>query len=299
MTDLAAEVEATRCQARLFALAERDHARGRVDVRGSDAERGRDGMVTNETRVLSPGGGCYAALLTPKGRIVADLHVLAREDGYWLDTSAWVVPNLLQRLERYIVADDVKLTDRTADFGRFSLEGPEATARLVRHFETADNMTDTQAALALLADGEGSEREAALLSFYDRWKNDPLVLDKWFSVQAASKREDTVHRVVALAEHPDFSLRNPNRVRSLIGVFCVGNQVRFHGIDGAGYRLLADTVIALAANPQVAARMASNFNSWKRFDLTRQSLLKAELERIVASKPLSDDVFEIVSRALD
>ena len=180
-----------------------------------------------------------------------------------------------------------------------SLEGPEATARLVRHFETADNMTDAQAALALLADGEGSEREAALLSFYDRWKNDPLVLDKWFSVQAASKREDTVHRVVALAEHPDFSLRNPNRVRSLIGVFCVGNQVRFHGIDGAGYRLLADTVIALAANPQVAARMASNFNSWKRFDLTRQSLLKAELERIVASKPLSDDVFEIVSRALD
>ncbi len=180
-----------------------------------------------------------------------------------------------------------------------SLEGPEATARLVRHFETADNMTDTQAALALLADGEGSEREAALLSFYDRWKNDPLVLDKWFSVQAASKREDTVHRVVALAEHPDFSLRNPNRVRSLIGVFCVGNQVRFHGIDGAGYRLLADTVIALAANPQVAARMASNFNSWKRFDPTRQSLLKAELERIVASKPLSDDVFEIVSRALD
>ncbi len=130
VTDLAAEVEATRCQARLFALAERDHARGLVEVRGSDAGRWLDGMVTNETIALSPGGGCYAALLTPKGRIVADLHVLAREDGYWLDTSAWAVPNLLQRLERYIVADDVKLTDRTADFGRFSLEGPEATSLL-------------------------------------------------------------------------------------------------------------------------------------------------------------------------
>ncbi len=180
-----------------------------------------------------------------------------------------------------------------------SLGGPAAPARLVHQFETADNMTDSQAALALLADGAGPEREAALRSFYDRWKRDPLVLDKWFSVQAASKREDTASRVVALADHPDFSLKNPNRARSLIAVFCAGNQVRFHGVDGTGYRFLADMVIALDSNPQVAARMASNFNSWKRFETTRRSLMKAQLDRIAAHKPLSSDVFEIVSRALD
>ena len=153
-------------------------------------------------------------------------------------------------------------------------------------------MTDSQAALVLLADGEGVEREAVLQSFYDRWKNDPLVLDKWFSVQAASKREDTAQRVVALAEHPDFSLRNPNRARSLLSVFSAGNQVRFHGADGAGYRFLADMVLALDSNPQLAARMASSFNSWKRFDSTRSSRMQAELERIAGHKPLSDDVFE-------
>jgi len=130
VTDLAAEVESARCKARLFALAGGDHARGLVAVTGADAARWLDGMVTNETLALSPGEGCYALLLTPKGRIVADLHVLAREEGYWLDTSARVVPKLLERLERYIVADDVELRDLTADFDRFSLEGPEATSLL-------------------------------------------------------------------------------------------------------------------------------------------------------------------------
>ena len=179
-----------------------------------------------------------------------------------------------------------------------ALGGP-AVARLVEQFEVADNMTDSYAALALLADSEAPEREAALETFHARWRNDPLVLDKWFSVQAASKREDTAQRVVALAEHPDFSLRNPNRARSLLSVFSAGNQVRFHGADGAGYRFLADMVLALDSNPQLAARMASSFNSWKRFDSTRSSRMQAELERIAGHKPLSDDVFEIVSRALD
>ena len=131
MTDLADEVEAARGQACLFVLSGAGaHARGVVSVTGGDAARWLDGMVTNETAALPSGGGCYAALLTPKGRIVADLHVLAREDGYWLDTSAWAVPNILERLDRYIVADDVKLTDRTGDFVRLSLEGPESTSVL-------------------------------------------------------------------------------------------------------------------------------------------------------------------------
>jgi len=177
--------------------------------------------------------------------------------------------------------------------------GGAAVGRVAEQFESADNMTDSYAALALLADSEAPEREAALETFHARWHHDPLVLDKWFSVQAASKREDTVQRVMALAEHPDFSLRNPNRARSLLSVFSAGNQVRFHTADGAGYRFLADMVLALDSNPQLAARMASGFNAWKRFDAPRRALMQAQLERIAGHKPLSDDVFEIVSRALD
>lgn len=128
--DLAAEILATRTGARLFALADAAHARGVVEVSGADAERWLDGMVTNETIGLAPGSGCYAALLTPKGRIVADLHVLRREEGYWLDTSGWVVPKVLERLDRYIVADDVKLADHSQDFARLSLDGPASTAAL-------------------------------------------------------------------------------------------------------------------------------------------------------------------------
>ncbi len=179
-----------------------------------------------------------------------------------------------------------------------ALDDPAVTAKIVRQFETADNMTECQAALALLADAEVPEREAALARFYERWRHDPLVLDKWFSVQALSKREDTAERVVALSQHPDFRLGNPNRVRSLVGVFCGANQVRFHRADGAGYRFLADMVIALDGNPQLAARMASSLNDWRRFDPARQQRMKAELERIAACKPLSNDVYEIVTRAL-
>ncbi len=175
----------------------------------------------------------------------------------------------------------------------------EPITLLVRQFENAENMADAQAALALLVDIPGSEREEALASFYTRWRGDPLVIDKWFSVQAASSLPDTLERVVELARHPDFSLENPNRLRSLVGTFCSANQVRFHRADGAGYRFLADTAIQLdPLNPQLAARMVSLFNSWRRFDAERQSLMKGQLERIAAGKSLSKDVYEIVSRAL-
>ena len=130
LMDLASEVEATRRRAGLFALSSRDHGRGLLEVTGGDARRWLDGMVTNETLDLAPGDGCYAALLTPKGRIVADLHVLAREQGYWLETSAWALASVVERLERYIIADDVQLADVTGAFARWSLEGPEANALL-------------------------------------------------------------------------------------------------------------------------------------------------------------------------
>jgi len=138
-----------------------------------------------------------------------------------------------------------------------------------------------------------------IAAFYERWKADPLVLDKWFSIQATSIRSDTLERVQALAGHADFTITNPNRVRSLIGAFCSGNQVRFHSADGGGYVFLADHVLALnESNPQVASRMASIFNDWRRYDDGRQEKIQVELNRIASSDSLSKDVYEIVSRAL-
>jgi aminopeptidase N len=180
-----------------------------------------------------------------------------------------------------------------------SLGEAETTALASAHFENADNMTDSQAALSLLVSIEGPERDAALALFYERWCRDPLVLDKWFSVQALSKLPDTAARVVELSRHPDYSLENPNRARSLVAVFAGANLVRFHGADGAGYRFLTDVVLELDdRNPQLAARLLSNLNSWRRFDIRRQELMGAELERVGAKKSLSKDVFEIVTRAL-
>jgi aminopeptidase N len=181
-----------------------------------------------------------------------------------------------------------------------SLGEPETTRLVDEQFRTADNMTDSQTALALLVDLPGPERDQALLDFYERWKSDPLVLDKWFTVQAISKLPDTLTRVLELAEHPDFSVKNPNRLRSLVGSFAAGNQVRFHAPDGGGYRFLASVVLEVdALNPQMGARMVSQFNQWKRFDPKRQGLMRRELEGIASQPGISKDVYEIVNRALD
>jgi len=166
-------------------------------------------------------------------------------------------------------------------------------------FRGADNMTDAQAALMILCDVDTQETEEALAEFYARWREDPLVLDKWFSLQAASRRPDTLDRVEALCDHEDWSLRNPNRVRALLGTFCAGNQRYFHQSSGGGYRLLGGMVRQLdPLNPQVAARMVSIFNPWRRYDAGRQSLMRKELEEIRDVPGLSKDVFEIVNRAL-
>jgi len=182
-----------------------------------------------------------------------------------------------------------------------SLETPEHIARATAQYETADNMTDSQAAFAALVFSEvaADARDAAIAGFYERWKHDPLVLDKWFMVQASSPRSGSAARVRALTRHPDFTLKNPNRVRSVIGVFAAGNPVCFHAADGGGYDFVAEHVIALdSLNPQIAARLAGSFDAWRRYDTSRQGLMQAALERIQGSEGLSKDTGEIVTRAL-
>ena len=168
-----------------------------------------------------------------------------------------------------------------------------------RQFATADNMSDELAALAALVETGGSRRDAALDAFYAKWQGERLVIDKWFSLQAQSQAADTLARVRGLMQHADFEIRNPNRVRSLIGAFAVGNPVRFHAADGGGYQLLADLVITLdGLNPQVAARMVQPLSRWARYDEARQGLMKGQLRRILEKEGASRDVYEVVSKSL-
>ncbi len=190
-----------------------------------------------------------------------------------------------------------------ASIGRRSLRNTilwylREAGRAKAQFDAGQNMTDVLAALAVLCGIGGPEHTQALAAFYDAWRGDPLVLDKWFAIQALSPRPETIRTVTALKAHPDFDLRNPNRVRALVGSFAA-NQVRFHDATGAGYALYADTLIALdPANPQVAARMVSPLGQWRRFDPVRQSLMKAQLQRVLDLPALSRNTFEMASKSL-
>ena len=180
-----------------------------------------------------------------------------------------------------------------------ALQEAEDVAACVAQFEAADNMTDSVAALMCLCDGDGAEREDALSSFYERWKEEPLVINKWFTLQAVSDRDDTVECVAALAKHPDFTLKNPNRARSLIGHFGMANAAHFHRPDGAGYRFLTDHLLELdSLNPQIASRLITPLLKWKSLEPVRRELMKTELERIAAKEDLSKDVREKVGKAL-
>ena len=178
------------------------------------------------------------------------------------------------------------------------LETPDVIALCYEQYGQSDNMTEQFAALASLANSNASQRTIALDSFYGRWKDEPLVVDKWLAVQAGARLPGTLARVRELLAHPAFDIKVPNKVYSLIRVFGA-NHVRFHAADGAGYAFLADQVLVLdQLNPQVAARMARAFDRWKRFDAGRKEKAKAQLERIRDSTGLSRDVAEIVTKAL-
>ncbi|WP_321392665.1 aminopeptidase N [Emcibacter sp.] len=169
----------------------------------------------------------------------------------------------------------------------------------IKQFMNADNMTNEIAALSVLANSDSPAREGALGTFYDKWKHEALVLDKWFSVQATSRRADTLEAVKKLRRHPDFDIRTPNRVRSLISAFCALNPVNFHDKSGKGYKFLGDILEELdPINPQISAGLVRPLTRWKMYDADRQQLMKKTLMRILSFKDLSPDVYEIVSKSL-
>lgn len=167
-------------------------------------------------------------------------------------------------------------------------------------FYNSSNMTDTISAFSALVNKNCDEREKVIIDFYDKWKHEPLVIDKWFGIQATSRHPDTPARVEKLLDHEDFSLKNPNRIRSLIGAFSQGNQLHFHVANGAGYSLLADNVIRIdATNPQIASRLVTGLSLWKRYDESRQEKMRGQLSKIKSSDGLSKDVYEIVTKSLN
>ncbi|HHW7569502.1 TPA: aminopeptidase N [Mannheimia haemolytica] len=169
-----------------------------------------------------------------------------------------------------------------------------------KHYNNADNMTDTLAALQAATKAQLSCRDALLADFEQKWKHDGLVMDKWFMLQVTRPDDDVLSIVQNLMEHPSFNFNNPNRLRSLVGAFCGQNPKAFHAIDGSGYRFLVDTLIKLnESNPQVAARLIEPLIKLSRYDNQRQTLMRRGLERLRELDNLARDLFEKIEKALD
>ena len=180
-----------------------------------------------------------------------------------------------------------------------AIDDAPARALAVGQFDAADNMTDAIAALAAVNHSVAPEREALFARFEAKWRDEPLVLDKWFALQAASQRPDTLARVRSLLAHPKFDARNPNRVRALVATFARRNWLAFHQTDGSGYAFVSDQILSFdRRNPQLAASLTGAFNLWRRFAEPRRALQRSALQKIARAPELSPDVAEIVERNL-
>jgi aminopeptidase N len=167
------------------------------------------------------------------------------------------------------------------------------------HFEAALNMTDAIGGLTALVMLGGEDNEVAQDAFYERWKDEALVIDKWFAVQARDPSAGALGRVLGLAAHPAFDVRTPNRLRALVQTFAANNPDRFHDPSGAGYRFLADQILAVDAfNPTTAARLVEPLGSWARYTPALGRLMRAELERIAGAEGLSKNVLELTVKAI-
>ncbi|MEM7619008.1 MAG: aminopeptidase N [Pseudomonadota bacterium] len=179
------------------------------------------------------------------------------------------------------------------------LQNSETQALAKTHYDISKNMTDKIAALSVLSDSETDIHNDVFDDFYQTWKDDHLVVDKWFMLQAISSRTDAFERVKELKKHPKFSIKNPNKVRALLGAFTQANTKHFNRPDGQAYDFIAQIILEIDRfNPQVAARLSNSFRSWKTLEPNRRKLAKEQLETIVKDKKLSRDTYEIVSRTL-
>ena len=188
---------------------------------------------------------------------------------------------------------------RNAALDLLAADGGRAADRALEHYRTASNMTDAMGGLNALMLIGGEPFETALKDFYARWKAEPLVIDKWFSIQARSPAEDALGRVLGLTAHPAFDPKNPNRLRALVQTFASANPARFHDPSGDGYRFLADQILATDGfNPMTAARLVEPLGAWRRFKPELGALMKAQLQRVAQTPGLSKNVLELASRAL-
>lgn len=180
-----------------------------------------------------------------------------------------------------------------------SLNKPEYRKIALEQYESANNMTEQVGAINALIHTESEEREQVLTSFEKKWQHDSLVMDKWFAMHARSKVPNALENVKALMQHPSFTMSNPNKVRSLVGVFAGQNAYHFHNPDGSGYEFVADQVIYLNdTNPQIASRLVRTLMRWRKYVNPCGENMRQQLERIAKQKTLSKDVFEIVSKSL-
>jgi aminopeptidase N len=290
---------------------------------GADLERATGREATRLAHAL--GATARDASLLPAYRAeflkLPSESDIARELARNVDTDAvhQAREALRAKIGREIAATLAELYDATAPGGPYSPDPESAghralrsaaldllvatgevaeVARAERHYREATNMTDSIAALAILSHHDVAAREEALRHFYARWQDEPLVLDKWFAVQARAARPHSVETVRTLLSHPKFSLKNPNRVRALIGSFAQANPTGFNRTDGAGYELLAAEALEIDRfNPHMAARLLGAFESWRILEPVRQARAKAVLQDLAAKK-LSTDSYEIVSKTL-
>jgi aminopeptidase N len=176
---------------------------------------------------------------------------------------------------------------------------PEHESLVIEHFEHADNMTDTLGALKSAQYSSKATFDKLMATFESKWNHDPLVLDKWFALHATQPSEEIFATITMLCEHPQFTMGNPNRVRSVIGSFAFYNSEKFHAVDGSGYKIVTDYLLKLdAVNPQVASRIVTPLTQWQGFAQEHQVLMKQQLGRLLNHKGLSKDVFEKVSKSL-
>jgi aminopeptidase N len=179
------------------------------------------------------------------------------------------------------------------------LQDPNVHHLCVNHYKKADNLTDRIVALSEIVNHNLSQRDRFLKEFYEKNSANSLVVCKWLAIQARAPLPDTLYQVKKLLKHPAFDWKNPNKIRSLIGVFCSENRSQFHDRSGAGYVFLSEQIQHLdLINPQIAARLVKPFTQWKRFDVDRQALMHEQLEKLIKIQGLSSDVYEMVSKSL-